>query len=79
MERELFNRSAGTIFFKLLIAKQFPAVNKINMFRGKRYNNQERPNISRSKVLETCIAILGAHPYTVRSINDILCMSVNRN
>ena len=49
------------------------------MFRGKRYNNQERPNTSRGKVLETCIAILGAQPYTVRSINEILRMYVNRN
>ena len=79
MERELFNRSAGTIFFKLLIVKQFPAVNRIHMFRGKMYNNQERPNISRSKVLETCIAILGAHPYTIHSINEILRMPVNKD
>ena len=40
--------------------KQFPTVNRINMFRGKRYNNQERPHILHGKVLATCVAILGA-------------------
>ena len=59
--------------------KPFPTVNRVNMFRGERYNNQERPNTSRRKVLETCIAILGAQPYTVRSINEILRKSVNRD
>ena len=48
------------------------------MFRWKRYINQDRPNILHSKVLATCIAILGAHPNTIRSINEILSMSVNR-
>ena len=43
------------------------------------YNNQERLNISHGKVLETCVSILGAQPNTIRSINEMLCMSVNRN
>ena len=47
------------------------------MFRGKRYNNKERLNISHGKVLETCIAILGAHTNTIRLINEMLCMPVN--
>ena len=42
------------------------------------YNNQERPNISHGKVLATCVAILGAQPNTIRSINGMLHMSVNR-
>ena len=57
--------------------KQFPTVNRVNMFRGKRYNNQERPNILHGKVLETCVAILGAQPNTIRLINEMLCMPVN--
>ena len=49
------------------------------MFRGEMYNNQERLNISHGKVLETCVSILGEQPNTIRSINEMLCMSVNRN
>ena len=59
--------------------KQFTAVNRINMFLGEMYNNQERPNISHGKVLPTCVSILGAQPSTIRSINEILHMSVNKN
>ena len=64
------------LLFLLISVKQFPAVNRINMFRGKVYNNQERPNISHGKVLVTCVAILGAQPNIIRSINDMLRMSV---
>ena len=39
--------------------KQFTTVNRVNMFWGKRYNNQERPNRLHGKVLATCVAILG--------------------
>ena len=49
------------------------------MFRGESYNNQERPNISHGKVLTTCVAILGAQPNTIRLINEMLCMPVNRD
>ena len=49
------------------------------MFRGERYNNQERPNLSHSKVLATCVATLGAQLNTMRSINEMLRMSVNRD
>ena len=56
--------------------KQFTAVNRINIFWGEGNNNQERPNISHGKVLATCVAILGAHPNIINSINKILCMSV---
>ena len=59
--------------------KQFLAVNIINMFLGERYNNQERPNILHGKVLATCVAILGEQPNIIRSINEMLCMSVNIN
>ena len=59
--------------------KQFPAVNRINMFWLKRYNNQERTNISQSKVLELCVAILGAQTNTISSINEILRMPVNKD
>ena len=48
------------------------------MFRGKRYNNQERPNISHGKVLATCVDILGAHPNTTQLINKMLPVPVNR-
>ena len=48
------------------------------MFRGKMYNNQERPNISHGKVLATCIAILGVQPNTIQLINEMLRVSVNR-
>ena len=58
--------------------KQFPAVNRLNMFWGESNNNQERPNILHSKILATCIAILGAQPNNIRSINEILRMPVNR-
>ena len=33
----------------------------------------------RGKLLVTYVAILGAHPYTIHSINEILRMSINRN
>ena len=49
------------------------------MFQGKRYNNQERPNISHGKVLATCVAILGAQPNTIRLMNDMLYVPVNRD
>ena len=49
------------------------------MFRGERYNNLERLNISHGKVLATCVALLGAQPNTVRLINEMLCMTVNRD
>ena len=49
------------------------------MFGGERYNNQERPNISHCKVLETCVAILGAQPKTIRIINEMLRVSLNRD
>ena len=48
------------------------------MFWGERYNNQERLNISHVKVLATCVVILGEQPNTISSINEMLCMSVNR-
>ena len=59
--------------------KQFPTVNRVNTFRGKRYNNQERPNILHIKVLATCVAILGAQPNTIRLINEMLRVPVNRD
>ena len=59
--------------------KQFPSVNIINMFRGGRFINQKHPNISHGKVLETRVATLGAQPNTIRSINKMLRMSVNRD
>ena len=59
--------------------KQFPTVNRVNMFRGNRYNNQERPSISHGKVLATCVAILGVHKNTIRLINEILRVPVNRD
>ena len=49
------------------------------MFRGKRYNNQERPNISHCKLLATCVAILVRQPNTIRLINEMLRMPVNRD
>ena len=49
------------------------------MFQGKRYNNQERPNIPNRKLLSTCVAILGAQQNAIRSINYMLRMSVNRD
>ena len=48
------------------------------MFQGKSYNNQERPNISHGKVLATCVSILGAQTNTIRLINEMLCVPVNR-
>ena len=59
--------------------KQFTDVTIINIFWGESYNNQKRPNISHGKVLATCVAILDAQPNTIRSINEILHMSVNRD
>ena len=49
------------------------------MFRGGKYNNHERPNISHGKVLATYVAILGAHSNTIRLINEMLCVPVNRD
>ena len=49
------------------------------MFWGKSYNNQERPNISHDKLLAMCVAILGAQPNTIRLINEMLRMPVNRD
>ena len=49
------------------------------MFRGKSYNNQERPNISHGKVLATCVDILGAQTNTIRLINEMLRVSINRD
>ena len=49
------------------------------MFQGKRYNNQECPNISHGKVLATCVAILGAQPKTIRLINEMIRVPVNRD
>ena len=46
---------------------------------GKRYNNQERPNISHGKVLARCVAILGAQLKTIRLLNYMLCVPVNRD
>ena len=62
-----------------LYVKQFTTANIVNMFWGERYNNQERPNISHGKVLEMCVAILGAQPNTIRLINDMLHVPVNRD
>ena len=59
--------------------KQFPTVNKVNIFGGGSYNNQKRPNILHGKVLATCVAILGAHPNTIRLINEMLRVPVNRD
>ena len=56
-----------------------PPVNRVNMFLGDRYNNQERPNISHGKVLATCVAILGVQPNTIRLINEMLRVPVNRD
>ena len=61
-----------------ICVKQFPTVNRVNMFRGEMYNNQERPNILHSKVLAMCVAILGAQTNTIRLINEILRVPVNR-
>ena len=49
------------------------------MFWGGRYNNQERPNISHAKVLATYVDILGAQSNTIRLINEMLRMPVNRD
>ena len=46
------------------------------MFRGERYNNQERSNILQGKILARCVAVLGAHPNTIGLINvnvNVLC------
>ena len=68
----------------LLIIIPFPpkhiySIYSGKLFRGKRYNNQERPNISHGKVLATCVAILGAQPNAIRLINEMLNMTVNRD
>ena len=57
--------------------KQFPTVNGVTIVWGERYNNQERSNISHVKVLEMCVAILGAQPNTVRLINEMRLVPVN--
>ena len=75
----MFNQLFSLQLMGLLGVKQFPTVNIINMFRGKRYNNQERPNIPHSKVLAMCVAILGTQTNNIRSINEILLMPVNRD
>ena len=49
------------------------------MFRGERYNNQERPNISHGKVLAMCVAILSAQQNTILIIDEILRMPMNRD
>ena len=49
------------------------------MFRSERYNNLERPNISHGKILGTCVAILGVQTNTIRLINEMLCVTVNRD
>ena len=49
--------------------QQFTTLNRTNMFQGKIYNNQDRPNISHGKLLATCVAILGEQPNTIRSMN----------
>ena len=61
----------------IVTVKQFTTVNRVNMFRGKRYNNQERPNISHGKVLATCVGILGVKTNTIRLINEMLRVSIN--
>ena len=60
-----------------MAVKQFPTVNRVNMFRGKMYNDQERTNILYGKVLAVCVAILGAQTNNIRLINEMLCMPVN--
>ena len=57
--------------------KQFPTVKRVNIFWGKRYNNQESLNTLHRKVLATCIAILGAQPNTILLINEMLRVTVN--
>ena len=78
----------NTIILQHGCVKQSPSLNRINMFPGGfyyhnpecgGYNNQERTDILRVKLLATHVALLGAHPYTVHSIHDILWMSINRN
>ena len=49
------------------------------MFQGESYNNQERPNMSHSKVLAMYIAILCAQPNTIQLINEMVCVPVNRD
>ena len=49
------------------------------MFWGKMYNNQECPNIQHGEVLATCVAILGPHQNTLRLINEMLRVPVNRD
>ena len=74
--------SQGTLYCKYMQiphVKQFPAVNRVYLFWGGRYNNQDRPNISQDKLLTTCLAILGAQKNNVRLINEILCMLANRD
>ena len=63
----------------ILVVKQFTTVNRVHMFWGKGYNNQERPNISHGKLLATCVAILGAQPNTIQLINEKLRVPVNRD
>ena len=49
------------------------------MFWGGKYNNQERPNILHGKLLVSCVAILGAQPNTIRLIDEMLRVPVNRD
>ena len=49
------------------------------MFRGERYNNQERLNISHGKLLATCVAILGTQPKTIQLLNEMLRVPINRD
>ena len=72
---------SSTLYFAAVVlsVKQFPTINRVNMFRGKGYNKQEGPNISHGKLLATCLAILGAHPKLIRLINEMLHVPVNRD
>ena len=49
------------------------------MFWRERYNNQDSSNISQGKVLAMCVDVLVAQPKTIRLMNDMLCMPVNRD
>ena len=58
--------------YDMAIVIEFLVVNRINMFRGGRYDNQEHPNILHGTVLATCVVILGTQPKTIRLINEML-------
>ena len=49
------------------------------MFRGERYNSQERPNISHGKILAMCVANLGAQPKTIQLTNEMFRVPLNRD